>query len=444
MGAVDPYVDVLIEDGGYKLVAKIGEGTMGAVYRGVQESTGTEVAVKILHVKFALEREFVERFKREVRVLGSLKHPNTVRILGHGQMEDTSLYIVMELLEGRGLDAALRSDGPWALDRAISMVLRVAYALEEAHRLGIVHRDLKPENIFLVRRPGGVEIPKLLDFGLAKMSRANDSSNMQLTQEGDILGTPAFMSPEQSFGESLDGRADIYSLAVILYELLTGQLPYEETSSGPQIARYLNEPIPVDQRVEGIDFPADLWPVMARALQKLPEDRYETAMDFADALKPFNTVQLSIAPPAVRLAQVVAAAQQAKAGSSQPPSGNGPLSTRDPQALREPSSPQWAARGGPPASVRGGAPMSVRETSGTASPQWSPRGTPHLGRIPSTPPPPPTTPVPQRPTSVRPPMQTLHSIRTRGRPPERNGLLIALLVAAAVLAVAAVIVFLKR
>ncbi len=133
------------------------------------------------------------------------------------------------------------------------MVLRVTYALEEAHRLGIVHRDMKPENVFLVQRPGGLEIPKLLDFGLAKMDRAEESGGMSLTQEGDIVGTPAFMSPEQSFGEPLDGRADIYSLAVILYELLTGQLPYEEGArSSNQMARYVNEPIPIDGRVEGL------------------------------------------------------------------------------------------------------------------------------------------------------------------------------------------------
>src|SRR5262249_41163904 len=152
-----------IEAGSYKLVAKIGEGSMGSVYRGVQEETGQTVAVKILHVKLAMEREFVERFKREVKVMRSLCHPNTVHVINDGQMEDSSLYIVMELLEGRGLDQALKVDGPWPLDRAISMILRVAYALEEAHRLGIVHRDLKPENIFLVQRPGSVESPKLLD-----------------------------------------------------------------------------------------------------------------------------------------------------------------------------------------------------------------------------------------------------------------------------------------
>jgi len=300
MGAVDPYIGVRIEDGGYQLIAKIGEGGMGVVYHGVQEATGTEVAVKILHVKYALENEFVQRFRREVKVLLSLRHPNTVRIIGHGQMDDGSLYIVMELLQGRGLDVALKQDGPWPLERAISMVLRVAYALEEAHRLDIVHRDLKPENIFLVQRPGGVELPKLLDFGLAKMNPASDSVNMSLTQEGDILGTPAFMSPEQSFGESLDGRADIYSLTVILYELLTGLLPFDDDGSGNQIARYLNEPIPLNERVEGLTFPPELWDVMTRALQKLPEDRYSTAMELADALKPFNTVQLSIQPPAVR------------------------------------------------------------------------------------------------------------------------------------------------
>jgi serine/threonine-protein kinase len=306
----------------------------------------------------------------------------------------------------------------------------------EAHRLGIVHRDLKPENIFLVQRPGGVEIPKLLDFGLAKMSRANDSSNMQLTQEGDILGTPAFMSPEQSFGESLDGRADIYSLAVILYELLTGMLPYEETSTGPQIARYLNEPIPVGQRVEGIEFPDGLWPAMARALQKLPEDRYETAIEFADALKPYNTVNLSIQPPGVRLAQVVAAAQAKGASSSQPPPSTrgSPGAMRD--ALRGGSPP--SVRGGSPASVRGGGPMSTR--GGVAQ---MPRNPPTVARIPSTPPPPPTTPVPQRPSSARPPLPTLHTARPAARG-GRNTLLSVILVVAIVLALAAVAVFLRR
>lgn len=300
----DPYIGVRIADGGFKLVAKIGEGGMGAVYRAVQEGSNTEVAVKILHMKYALEREFVERFKREVKVLRSLQHPNTVRIIDDGEMDDGSLYIVMELLQGRGLDQALKQDGPWPLERAISMMLRVAYAMEEAHRLGIVHRDMKPENVFLVSRPGGAEIPKVLDFGLAKVSRAGDSGGMSLTQEGDILGTPAFMSPEQSFGEQLDGRADIYSLAVILYELLTGHLPFEDNAGGNQIARYLNDPIPIDERVEGLTFPAELWPVLARALQKLPEDRFSTAMEFAEALKPLNTAHLSLAPPAIRNAQV--------------------------------------------------------------------------------------------------------------------------------------------
>ncbi len=422
MAAVDPYIGVVIEDGGYKLVAKIGEGTMGAVYRGVQETTGTEVAVKILHVRFALEREFVERFKREVRVLGSLRHPNTVRIIDHGQMEDTSLYIVMELLEGRGLDAALRHDGPWPLDRAISMVLRVAYALEEAHRLGIVHRDLKPENIFLVQRPGGVEIPKLLDFGLAKLSRANDSSsNMQLTQEGDILGTPAFMSPEQSFGESLDGRADIYSLAVILYELLTGMLPYEESSTGPQIARYLNDPIPIDQRVEGIALPPELWPVMHRALQKLPEDRYATVIEFADALKPFNTVQLSIAPPGARAALAAM--------------GGGPAS----------------ARGTPP-SQRLGAGGPVSQRGGLA------KGAPPMGRIPSTPPPPvvttsssrPPAPAPAPIPGIRPQLASQSSERHSTERPMQRGkkdrtlVVVMVIVVILLLGVVAAMVILKR
>jgi serine/threonine protein kinase len=313
MGAEDPYIDVQVADGSYRLVEKIGEGAMGAVYRGVHEGTGEAVAVKILHLKYALEREFVLRFRREVTILRRLRHPNTVRTLGDGQMDDGSLYIVMELLEGRGLDEALEGDGPWPLDRAIALVLRVARALEEAHRLGVVHRDLKPENIFLASRPGGQEIPKLLDFGLAKLDRPGDSSAVWHTRDGDILGTPAFMSPEQSFGEPLDGRADIYSLAVILYELLTGQLPYEEgVRSSHQMARHVNEPIPIDGRVEGLTFPPELWPVLARAMQKLPDDRFSTAAEFAQALDALDAVRLSAPPPS-------RGSLPAAAGSAAPP-----------------------------------------------------------------------------------------------------------------------------
>ena len=301
MGSEDPYIDVQLADGGHRLVEKIGEGAMGAVYRGVHEGTGEVVAVKILHLKYALEREFVQRFRREAKILRRLRHPNTVRILDDGQMEDGSLYLVMELLEGRGLDQALQSDGPWPLDRAIPLVLRVARALEEAHRLGVVHRDLKPENIFLARRPDGSEIPKLLDFGLAKLDRSGDTSALWHTLDGDILGTPAFMAPEQSFGEPLDGRADIYSLAVILYELLTGELPFED---GPlpssQVARHMNEPIPIDGRVEGLTFPPELWPVLARALQKLPDDRFSTAGELAEALLALHVERASMAPPSLR------------------------------------------------------------------------------------------------------------------------------------------------
>jgi serine/threonine protein kinase len=411
MNTDDPYIGVRIADGGYKLVAKIGEGGMGAVYRGVQESTATEVAVKVLHIKYALEEEFVNRFKQEVKVLRSLRHPNTVRIIDDGEMDDGSLYIVMELLEGRGLDQALKQDGPWPLDRAISMMLRVAYAMEEAHRLGIVHRDMKPENIFLVQRPGGVEIPKVLDFGLAKVSRAGDSGSMSLTQEGDILGTPAFMSPEQSFGEQLDGRADIYSLAVILYELLTGHLPFEDTPSGNQIARYLNDPIPIDERVEGLNFPPDLWPVLARALQKLPEDRFSTAMELAEALKPFNTVTLSLAPPAIRAAQ--------------PPGG---------VAVQHLPLPPPRTPLPPPRTP-------VPPRPGSARPPAS--RPPALQHYTPIPPPPSSTPAPRSPGSLRPTDATSHRIRPEALAAPRSRALSVIVIAVVLLAAIAAIVLFK-
>jgi serine/threonine-protein kinase len=212
-----------------------------------------------------------------------------VRVFLYGELEDGSLYIVMEYLEGKNLNQTVRKEGPLPVDRAIPILIQACGALQEAHSQGIVHRDLKPENIFLSTNGGLKDYPKVLDFGLAKVTeRELRPGSVMLTQEGMVFGTPEFMSPEQAQGKVLDARSDIYSLATILYEVLTGKLPYDAKTPMEYIQLHVTKPpMSLDERIPGKRFPAGLADVIAKALQKKPEDRYASAAEFADALKPF-------------------------------------------------------------------------------------------------------------------------------------------------------------
>jgi serine/threonine-protein kinase len=222
--------------------------------------------------------------------MSHLEHPNTVKVLLYGELDDGSLYIVMEYLEGRNLNQVVRKEGPLTPERAVPILIQVCGALQEAHLQGIIHRDLKPENIFLSTNGGLRDYPKVLDFGLAKVTeRELRPGSIMLTQEGMVFGTPEFMSPEQAQGKVLDARSDIYSLAIILYEVLTGKLPFEAKTPMEYIqAHVTKQPIALDDRVPGKKFPPGLGGAIARALEKAPEKRYGTAADFAQALKPFG------------------------------------------------------------------------------------------------------------------------------------------------------------
>jgi serine/threonine-protein kinase len=249
------------------------------------------VAIKILHPKLAGRQDLTSRFRREARAMSQLTHPNTVKVFMYGELEeDGSLYIVMEMLEGRNLNQSVRKEGPMKPERAIPILVQVCGALQEAHEMGIVHRDLKPENIFLCNQAGLTDYPKVLDFGLAKVTeRQMRPGSLILTQEGMVFGTPEFMSPEQAQGKSLDARSDIYSLAVILYEVLTGKLPFTAKTPMEYIQKHVMEPpIPLNQRVPERHFPDGLEAVLQKALAKKPDDRFQTAAEFADALRPFS------------------------------------------------------------------------------------------------------------------------------------------------------------
>src|SRR5688572_23249870 len=224
----DPFIGREILGGQFKVLQKIGTGGMGAVYKASQPEMNRMVAVKILHPKLTNRQDLASRFRREARAMSHLSHPNTVRVFLYGELEDGSLYIVMEYLDGKNLNQTVRSEGPMAMERALPILIQSCGALEEAHRAGIIHRDLKPENIFLSQQGGIRDFAKVLDFGLAKVTeREMRPGSVILTQEGMVFGTPELMRPEQAQGKTLTPASDIYSLAVILYEVLTGKLPFD-------------------------------------------------------------------------------------------------------------------------------------------------------------------------------------------------------------------------
>jgi len=282
----DPYVGQQIA-GQFRILQKIGTGGMGAVYKAEQPEMNRFVAVKILHSKYLTRADLVSRFRREARAMSHLSHPNTARVFLYGQLDDGACYFVMEYLEGRNLAQMVRAHGPMEPERAINVMIQVCGALEEAHNQGIIHRDLKPENVFLTVQGGIQDFPKVLDFGLAKVTeRQMRPGSMILTQEGMVFGTPEFMSPEQARGEPLDARSDIYSLGTILYELLTGKLPFDAKQPMDYINMHINEPpIPLVERVPGKDFPPGLQEVISKSLEKNRDDRPASAAEFGQALR---------------------------------------------------------------------------------------------------------------------------------------------------------------
>jgi tRNA A-37 threonylcarbamoyl transferase component Bud32 len=272
--------------GKYKVVRLLGEGGMGAVYEGEQQlgTTRRKVAVKTLHPHLSRDPNIKARFEREVGTIAELEHPNTIQVFDFGSTPEGILYIVMEFLQGKSLADILEKGGPMLPDRVQNIMQQVCGSLAEAHGRGIVHRDLKPDNVVLVERAGVKDFVKVLDFGIAKRSKEEDKNEQKLTQQGMVLGTPPYMSPEQFTGKPIDARSDIYSLAVMAYEMLTGKLPFKADTAWEWATQHMTQnPIPIESLAEGMRAPENMRAAIRKALAKAPDDRFQTVSDFIAA-----------------------------------------------------------------------------------------------------------------------------------------------------------------
>ena len=262
----------------YRLDEHIGGGGMGEVYRAEHVMMKKTVAVKVLRPEVVHHENVVERFRREAQAAANIDHPNVCGATDFGKTDDGDFYLVMEFLDGETLSERLAREGTVSADEAIAIGDAIAAALERAHELGIVHRDLKPDNVMLLSRPGEDRALKVLDFGVSRVQMAEDTPS--ITQTGAIFGTPQYMSPEQTSGEEVDLRADLYALGALLYELVAGRPVFQAEESVRVMAAHLEEPVVPPSQVEGaIAIPPDLERVILELLEKDPADRPQSATD---------------------------------------------------------------------------------------------------------------------------------------------------------------------
>src|SRR4051812_44309998 len=279
-----------IIDGRYRVLRRVGSGGMADVVCAEDLQLGRNVAIKLLHRRFAQDEEFVERFRREASSAAGLQHPNVVAVYDRGAWDDT-YYIAMEYLEGRTLKKLVQDEAPLAPARAIDLTIQILRAARFAHKRGIIHRDLKPHNV-IVDAEGRA---KVTDFGIAKAGASD------MTQTGSIMGTAQYLSPEQAQGHAVSAQSDIYSVGIILYEMLTGRVPFEGESAVTIALKQVSEqPVPPSQLNPAVT-PA-LEAAVMRALEKDPAQRYPDADAFIAALQgqdvpPTEMTAIAAAPP---------------------------------------------------------------------------------------------------------------------------------------------------
>lgn len=283
----DPLMGTVL-GGRYRIVGRVGTGGMGTVYRAEQVGLARAVALKVLKQEFVSDRETVGRFQREANAMSLLMHPNTVRVFDFGEDKGGHLFLAMELLEGELLTAHAEREGPLDPHRAVRIAIQILRSLGEAHLKGLVHRDLKPDNIFLAQVEGHPQaIVKVLDFGIAKIFRDDGKPINQLeTQAGTVFGTPRYMSPEQAQGRQLDPRSDLYSVGVLLYQLLVGHAPFVDDDAVVVMAKHIREEvIPPTVAAPQQPIPPRLEAAVMKALGKEPGQRFASAEVFEQALQ---------------------------------------------------------------------------------------------------------------------------------------------------------------
>ncbi|HWI22569.1 MAG TPA: PASTA domain-containing protein [Baekduia sp.] len=260
-------------DDRYELIERIGSGGMAEVYVATDRQLGRKVAIKLLHRRFAQDPEFVERFRREASSAAGLQHPHVVAVYDRGEIDDT-YYIAMEYLEGRSLKQLIEDEAPVEPQRAVDLICQVLQAARFAHKRGIIHRDLKPHNVIV----DDEDRAKVTDFGIARAGASD------MTQTGSIMGTAQYLSPEQAQGHDVSAPSDLYSVGIMLYELLTGELPFQADSAVAIALKQVSEdPVPPAQINPGVS--PELEAVVMRALEKDPSDRFQSAEEMAVALQ---------------------------------------------------------------------------------------------------------------------------------------------------------------
>ncbi len=294
--APDPLIGRVINDR-YRIISLLARGGMGKVYRAEQAALGRLVALKILNPSDTSESDpdFQKRFFLEAATSSKLSHPNTVTIFDYGRTDDDVYYIAMELLEGRTLHRALQDEGPLSPQRTMLIASEICRSLREAHTKGVVHRDLKPANVFLVRHDDrdANEAVKVLDFGLVK---SVEEGSEQLTKTGVFLGSPKYMAPEQIRDEPTDPRADVYGLGIVMFEMLTGQAPFDSSTSVKTLMAHLTDPVRAMKDVNpNVDVPPALENLVRRCLEKSRDDRFATMNDVLRALQSCASASLSMA-----------------------------------------------------------------------------------------------------------------------------------------------------